>query len=248
LEIVVPIIIALTVVIQAFFIFHVFRTGRPYWWAFIILSFPIAGCLIYYFVEIFPSSREHRSARKAVRDIAKKIRPDAELAQRAAELEICGSLDNKLSLAFECEQSCMYEEAASLYRSCLSGMYANDPKILFSLARALLSGNCPAKAKARINQLQMDHPKFKTNEVKLLLARALEAEGDAGATSAYEELIPVFSGFEAKYRYGLHLKSKGLTKQANGIFEEIVEHARAYKINHEEEMQWVSAAKQARSA
>jgi hypothetical protein len=247
LEIVVPIIIILTVIIQAFFIFHVFRTGRPYWWAFIILSFPIAGCLIYYFVEIFPSSREHRSARKVVRDIAKKIRPDAELAQRAAELEICGSIENKLNLAFECEQSCMYEEAVSLYRSCLSGMYVNDPKILFALARALLLSNRHVNARARLNQLLLDHPNFKPNEIKLLLARALEAEGDDGATRVYEELIPVFSGFEAKYRYGLHLKSMGLTKQANGIFEEIIEHARKYKVSHDEETQWVSAAKQARS-
>jgi len=244
----VPIIIVLTVVIQAFFIFHVFRTGRPYWWAFIILSFPIAGCLIYYFVEVFPSSREHRSARKAVRDIAKTIRPDAELAQRAAELEICGSIENKLSLAFECEQSSMYEEAASLYRSCLAGMYANDPKILYSLARALFLSHRHANAKARLNQLQLDHPEYKPLEIKLLLARALEAEGDVGATQTYEELIPVFPGFEAKYRYGLHLKSMGLSKQANGVFEEIIEHARNYKIKHVEEMQWVSAAKQSLSA
>jgi hypothetical protein len=38
-----PLIIALTVIIQAFFIWHVFSTGRPYWWAFVILSFPVMG-------------------------------------------------------------------------------------------------------------------------------------------------------------------------------------------------------------
>ena len=242
-----PIVIILTVVIQAFFIFHVFRTGRPYWWAFIILSFPIAGCLIYYFVEIFPSSPEHLSARKTVRRIAKELRPDADLARRAAELEVCGSIDNKLDLALECERSIMYEEAANLYRSCLSGMYANDPKILFALARALLLGDQHAKARARLTQLAMDHPKYQPNEVKLLLARVLEGEGDSGATRVYEELIPVFPGLEAKYRYGLHLKSMGHTKQANGIFEEILEHARRFRISHEEETQWVSAAKRALS-
>ncbi len=240
-------IIILTVVIQAFFIFHVFRTGRPYWWAFIILSFPIGGSLIYYFVEIFPSSPEHRSARKTVRRIAKEIRPDADLARRAAELEICGSVENKLNLAFECEQSSMYEEAASLYRSCLSGMYANDPAILYALARTLVSGRQHEKAKTRLTQLTLDHPKYQPNEVKLLLARSLEGEGDPGATRVYEELLPVFPGFEAKYRYGVHLKSMGLTKQAHGIFEEILEHARRFRISHEEEMQWVSAAKQALS-
>ena len=84
-----PIIIVLTVIIQAFFIFHVFRTGRPYWWAFIILSFPFGGCLIYYFVEIFPASREHLSARRAARKFAKAIQPDADLERRAEELAVC---------------------------------------------------------------------------------------------------------------------------------------------------------------
>lgn len=241
-------IIILTVVIQAFFIFHVFRTGRPYWWAFIILSFPIGGCLIYYFVEVFPSSPEHRSARKTVRDIAKKIRPDADLARRTAELEICGSVDNKLSLALECEQSGMYDEAATLYRSCLSGIHARDPAMLFALARALLLGKHHANAKARINQLLLDHPTYRPNETKLLLAQVLEAEGDASATRVYEELLQVFPGMEAKYRYGLYLKSMGHTKQAHGLFQEIVEHARRFNIHHDEEIQWVSAAKRALSA
>ncbi len=241
-------IIVLTLIIQAFFIFHVFRTGRPYWWAFIILSFPIAGCLIYYFVEIFPASREHRSARKVVRHLVKEIRPDAELARRASELEICGSVDNKMNLASECEQCGMYDEAARLYRSCLSGMYANDPKILFALARALLLDHRHANAKSRINQLLLDHPDFKTSEVKLLLAQAMEGEGDANATRVYEELVPVFPGLEAKYRYGLHLKSMGLTKQANSMFEEVIEHARRFHINSDGEMHWVSAARRALSA
>ena len=94
-----PVLIVLSVVVQAFFIFHVFRTGRPYWWAYVILAFPLGGSLIYYFVEIFPNSRQERQARKAVRGIVRSIQPDAELKRRAEELEICGSMDNKMALA-----------------------------------------------------------------------------------------------------------------------------------------------------
>jgi hypothetical protein len=36
-------LLILTVIIQACFIFHVFKTGRPYWWAYVILGFPVAG-------------------------------------------------------------------------------------------------------------------------------------------------------------------------------------------------------------
>lgn len=244
-----PILIILTVAIQAFFIYHVIRTRRPYWWAFIILSFPIAGSLIYYLVEIFPSSREHRSARRAVKDIARAVQPDAELQRRAEEVAICGSMDNKLALARECEQSGMYGEAVKLYESCLSGMYANDPQLLFASAQAHLMNGNPKRTQALIQRLTAEHGDHKPGEVKLLLARTLESQGDdAGALRLYEELLPLYSGLEARYRYGHLLQTLGQTQQAEGVFKDMLEHARRFNINHEEEMQWVREARRSLAA
>ena len=72
-------LIILTLIIQCCFIYHVFKTGRPYWWALVILSFPMVGCIVYYFVEVFLGSREHRAANRAGRDIARALNPDKEL-------------------------------------------------------------------------------------------------------------------------------------------------------------------------
>jgi len=49
-----PIIGAIVVLIQFCFAFHVLKTGRPYWWLFVVMAFPVMGCIIYYFVEVFP--------------------------------------------------------------------------------------------------------------------------------------------------------------------------------------------------
>ena len=46
------ILAALSLAVQIYFIVHVFRSGRPYWWAFIILSAPVVGSLAYYLVEV----------------------------------------------------------------------------------------------------------------------------------------------------------------------------------------------------
>jgi hypothetical protein len=43
----------LSLFIQFCFAFHALKTGRPYWWIFVIMAFPVMGCLIYYFVEVF---------------------------------------------------------------------------------------------------------------------------------------------------------------------------------------------------
>src|SRR5436190_1491061 len=128
-----PILIVLTVIIQGCFIYHVFRSGRPYWWAFIILSFPVMGCVIYYFVEMFPGSREHYSARKKIGQIVKAVNPDATLKRRAEEVQICGSVENKMSLAEECINAGMFDDAIKLYESCRTGPYANDPELSYGL-------------------------------------------------------------------------------------------------------------------
>jgi hypothetical protein len=57
-----PIVGAVVLLIQFCFAYHALKTGRPYWWVFIIMGFPVMGCVIYYFVEVFPGSREQRRA------------------------------------------------------------------------------------------------------------------------------------------------------------------------------------------
>jgi hypothetical protein len=238
-----PVLIILSVVVQAFFIFHVFRTGRPYWWAYVILAFPLGGSLIYYFVEIFPNSRQERQARKAVRGIVRSIKPDAELQRRAEELEICGSMDNKMALAEECEAVGMYGEAARLYRSSLAGVYANDPQLLFRLAGAELMREEPGETATLLQRLEQEYPAFKPLEVKLLRARLLEKTDTPAALTLYEELVPLYSGLEARCRYAELLSELGQATQAKGVFEEVLQHAKRFNIQHEGEQDWVRYAR-----
>lgn len=238
-----PVLILLSVAVQAFFIFHVFRTGRPYWWAYVILTFPLGGSLIYYFVEIFPNSREERKARQAVRGIVRSIKPDAALQRRAEELEICGSMDNKMALAEECESVGMFGEAARLYRSCLGGAYASDPQLLFRLAAVELMRDERNETAQLLRRLENEHPQYKPLEVKLLRARLLEKTDRSASLRLYEELVPVYSGLEAKCRYATLLRELGQESQAQGLFEEVVQHAKRFNIQHEGELEWARYAR-----
>lgn len=241
-----PIIGAVALFIQLCFAYHALKTGRPYWWVFIIMAFPVAGCVIYYFVEVFPGSREQRSANKAARALARALAPDADLRKRAEELEICGSVDNKLALATECMNHQMYAEAARLYESCLSGAFAADGGILFGLARALVEARDWDKAGTAIARLKSEAPKLRPLETRLLEARVLEGQGhNDAALATYRELIPVFVGLEARFRYGSFLLRLGRHEAAMEIFNDVVKHAKRYASPIEEEARWASAAKHA---
>lgn len=241
-----PILAGLVFIIQMSFVFHALKSGRPYWWIFIIMGFPVMGCVIYYFIEVFPGSREHYGAHKAARKLAKALQPDADLKRRAEELEICGSVDNKIALARECMEHQMYQEAINLYQSCLQGAFAKDGTILFGLATAAIEGEDWGRAETAIARLKADAPTIRPLEVRLLAARLHEGRGETDAAlAAYRELIPAFIGMEAKYRYGELLKQLGQHEAANHMFNEILVHAKRVANNIDEERYWVSAARKA---
>ncbi len=241
-----PVVGAVVLLIQFCFVFHALRSGRPYWWVFIIMGFPVMGCVIYYFVEVFPGSREHRKARKAARALARALQPDADLRKRAEELEICGSLDNKMALAVECMHHRMFADAARLYESCLSGAYANDGAILFTLAKAAAEGGDWSKASEAIERLKIAAPKLRPLEVRLLEARVHEGRGQYDPAAAiYREIVPAFVGLEARYRYGRLLLRLGRQEAAMEMFDEVVKHAKRFASSLEEEEYWASAARQA---
>jgi len=237
-------LIILTLIIQACFIYHVFKTGRPYWWAFVILSFPIVGCIVYYFVEVFPGSREHSAANRATRDIARAFNPDKELKQRMEAVEVAPTVDNKVALAQELLRFDRAQEAVELYREARSGPHASDPDLAFGLAQAYLGAGDFAHARDVVDELQARDRKFRENDVALVRARALEGLGDdMSALQAYEHLANAAVGLEPKVRYGQLLKRLGHETQAQSVFRDVIEHARRFKIKHEEERAWVSVAR-----
>lgn len=241
-----PILAGIVLLIQFCFAFHALKTGRPYWWIFVIMAFPVMGCVIYYFVEVFPGSREHRSVHKTARKLAKALQPDADLKRRAEELEICGSVDNKMALAEECMSHQMYSEAVRLYESSLNGAFRSDGAILFGLARASVEQRDWDKASATLARLKADAPKTRPLEVRLLEARVLEGRGENDAAlSAYRDLIPVFVGLEARYRYGAFLARLGQNEAASHVFNEVIKHSKRFASSVEDEQQWASAARQA---
>ncbi|MDB5813928.1 MAG: hypothetical protein JWN23_1045 [Rhodocyclales bacterium] len=239
-----PLIAILVLLIQVSFAFHALKTGRPYWWVFVIMSFPVMGCLIYYFTEVFPNSREHRNAHKTARKIVRALKPDAELHRRAEELEICGSVDNKIALALECMNHQMYDDAVKLYESCLQGAFQTDGALLFGLARAAVEAADWNKATVTIARIKAVAPTLRPQEVRLLEARILEGQGNTDAALAiYRELVPVFVGFEAHCRYGDLLSRLGQHEAASHVFDEVIKRAKRFKSAIDEEQEWVSFAR-----
>jgi hypothetical protein len=239
-----PLLIALTAVIQAFFLYHVFRTGRAHFWALLILFLPVVGAVIYYAFEIFPGSREHRNARLVANQLAQAFMPNSELQRRLLEVERCPSVNNRIAAAEGLMRCGMYYRAVGMYEGALQGIYANDPQLMMGLARAHVNNHTFEQATEVLERLHRLDARYRPDDARLLNARALEGMGcHHEALREYEELTHVFVGLEAKCRYGLLLKRLGFNKQANNVFNDVLAHAGRFNIRTDAEQVWIDTAK-----
>jgi len=240
-----PILGALVLVIQLCFAYHAYSTGRPRWWLAIIMAFPVAGCVLYYFIEVFPTTRESRKAEKAVRAIVKSFDPDKSLREHVADLEDCGSVDNRLSLARSCMDRQMYAEAVSLYRSCLNGVHESDPNIRFGLASAQLGAEQFRDAYDTAQALRQSNASFRAPEVQLIAARALEGGGQFDqALADYRVLADTYAGEEGRWRYGALLLRMGRTSDAAEVFRRMLRNAdRMPEHYREAQREWLTLAR-----
>jgi hypothetical protein len=204
----------------------------------------VVGCIAYYFIEIFPGSREHLAANRTGRDIARALNPDKELKRCLEAVEVAPTVENKVALAQEWLRFERPEEAITLYRETRVGPHANDPDLLLGLARSYLAADEFANAREAVDELRSKHAKFREHEVALLHARVLEGLGeDASALDQYEHLVDVAVGLEPRIRYARLLKRLGHETQARKVFEDVLTHAKRFNIKHEEERGWVSVAR-----
>jgi hypothetical protein len=243
-----PIVGIAVLALDIFAIIHVLRHSRPMWWVLCILLFPLLGSVFYFLYEVVPGSREQRRVLKIGSDIAKAIQPDKELQRRATEMEVCGSIANRVSFAAECTERGMFDEAIRIYRGAREGQYQNAPDLLLGLARAYYFNNQPSESRATIAELRSHHPDYYRQEVAILNARAADASGDRTAALAeLESLLSHSVGLEARYRYAEILWRDGQESRARTELERVLDHAKRFKVN-DAEREWANLSRRALAA
>src|SRR5207244_3711932 len=130
---------------------HVVRTGRPYWWIFLIVFVPLLGMIVYLAAELLPDLLCNRHARQAASGVAGFLDPGRGLREAMRRKEISPTVQNKAALAEAYLTAGQPTCSASLYREALTGVHSTDPALMLGLARALF-----AHGKAREAQVTLE--------------------------------------------------------------------------------------------
>lgn len=231
--------------VQIGLIVHVMKTGRPYYWAWILIIAPGIGGLAYLLAEIIPEMRNSHSARRALRGVRKTLDPGGELRRRQFEHRLSGSVDAARHLAAELIENGRYEEAINHYRTALTGIYEHDPDLLLGLAEAQFGNGEAAEAKATLDTLKENNPDYRSPDGHLLYARSLEAIDELDkAEEEYAALAGYYPGVEARIRYAQLLERVGKTDAARQEYAAILAAAElAPRHFRKAQKKWLAEAK-----
>ena len=226
---------------------HAVKTGRAYFWLWIILFFSIPGCLVYFFVEMLPELRRNPAAKRIGADLVTVVDSGRNLRKLQDQLELADTVSNRQALARYYVQAGQHDEAIELYQSCLKGVFKDDPALTLELSYALFLKGSYDEAKEHLDRLAGAELGTLAPERDLLYARTLEQLGDVdGSLVAYEAIVGKSTGEETHCRYANLLENAGQTEKAREIYIEIVKRAkRSPGYYRRAQKPWINAARQA---
>jgi hypothetical protein len=208
-------------------IVHCMRTGRDRSWVFVLLALPLVGSAAYFFVEIYPQMRDSRASRRAMRGIRNTLDPEGQLRRAESDMNIDGTVASRQKYADELVRLGRAAEALPIYQTCLTGVFAEDPKLMLGYANARFAAGDAAGARQTLDELIEKNPEFRSPDGHLLYARALEGEGNTEkALSEFATLAEYYPGAEAGVRYAMLLKRLGQREQAQQTLKALLDRAK----------------------
>lgn len=244
-----PLLIIGSVVLQFICLVHMVRTGRPYWWLWIILVGSYLGSAVYILTQVIPDLRNDPRARRAARSVVKSIDPERDRRRIAAQLDVADTVENRLRLAREALELGDAPQAEALFESARKGPHASDPDILLGLAQAQFARGDAAATRATLDALIAANPSFRSVDGHLLYACALEQLGEHDAAlHEYEALATSYPGEEARVRYAELLAKRERFVDARKVLDDIAKRERAAPSYYRrKEKDWLAQAKALRA-
>ncbi len=222
-----PVIFGVELLMQVALAMHVIRNGKDRYWVYIILIFPMVGCLIYFLMEVLPDLKHSRQLDKAGSIVLDAIKPDRHLRFWQDQVEMTPSLKNKNELAKTYMNSGMFNDALTLYRECLTGIHETDPSIIEGICLACFFQGDYESALINLKHLKKIQKDKNNHEFDLFYARSLENLGRTDeALEAYQSIQRSFTGEEARCRYAYLLQSVGRYDEAKIIYQDILKNVR----------------------
>ncbi len=207
---------------------HVVRTGREYYWLWLLFIGGPIGVAIYFFAILLPEllggrlGGRLRGGRGLWRRLLLWVDPQREYRQATAAVEESPTVGNRMKLAEAATELGRWDEAEKILGDCAVGHWANDPVILYEHALALVELGRWTEALARVDALKKSGAKGDSPQVSLVAARAYAGLAQTSeAEAAFRSAMDRFAGLEAVGRYVAWLAQTGRKEEAEAAMADL---------------------------
>lgn len=142
----------LTIALQIYCMYHVYKNSSNYYWYFIIFFIPLLGCIVYLFTHVF----NRRDVANITEELTTIINPTKKIKDLEKELEFSNTFQNKINLADAYFESNDYKNAIVLYEKALEGNFKDEPHTLNKLIHCYFKTNNFDKVIANANKINLE--------------------------------------------------------------------------------------------
>jgi hypothetical protein len=188
---------------------------------------PMAGSIAYLILEVLPELMSSRAGRATGQKVKSIVEPNRDINEAAKEFSASDSVENSMRLAEACLDKDLFNDAKVLYEKCLTGLHADDPYLMFGLARSEFGLGNYQEVRSILDRLIESNPDYKNQDAHLLYARTLEQLNEvAAALHEFETLHGYFTGPDASFYFAMFLKEQGQIEKAKAMFTDIARTAK----------------------
>ncbi|MBS1512201.1 MAG: PLDc N-terminal domain-containing protein [Bacteroidetes bacterium] len=213
-----PYIYYITIGLQVICAIHCIRKGSQYNWLWLIIFFPVVGCLIYIFSEMFTGNEMGR----VQSGIGTVFNQSGSIRKLEEQLRFADTFKNKVALADALLNAGQTERAIGLYEECLKGNFTTHEHVIMQLIQAYATVN-------RFNDILplakevYGLPQFSRSRAHTIYAIALSYTGHIDAAeNEFKQLNGRFSNYESRYHYGQMMIRLRRTEEARRFYRDIL--------------------------
>jgi hypothetical protein len=228
-------------VFQIIMAVHVLRTGRSWYWIWIIFFFPFLGAAVYFFVEFLPGFQTI-----SLDSVLNSLIPGIELKNLQHVLAETDTVQNRKALGDYYLAHGEAGMALELFRECVKGVFKDDGEMNVRLCSALVELGQYQEAAGILEGLRTRKVAYETSRRDVLYGRALEGLGKKEeAIRAFEDILSRFgSEVEGCYRLAKLYAQEGQKDKARALYEDILKKAKRFAPHYRHVMRvWIKSAK-----
>lgn len=206
-------------ILQAFCLFHAYKSHTDQKWYWIIIFFPYFGCLFYLY-DAFYSRRTVTTVAEGLKQV---VNTNYRIDQLEREVKFINNARNKILLGDEYILNGRYHEAVELYESCREGYMMEDEPLKRKLMHAFFLGKQYEKTVQLGEELKGTRD-FRNAPEHISLAWAYQNLGHTGeAEKHFDDMDRTFTNYQHRFSYAEFLLATDRKEKAIGKLDELLE-------------------------